>query len=139
MRVISGGAAGAAAAGGGRKAEAATGFRVGGTPAPATPAAVAAARPAEPAAGLLALQSVPDPAIGRRKALRRGGRLLDDLAALRTDLLGGRVPADRLTGLRDRLRAGDDEAGVEPGLAAVLGEIALRVEVELAKLGMADA
>lgn len=82
---------------------------------------------------LLALQAVEDPLLRRRKALRRGGALLDTLEEIRLDLLAGRVGEGRLNRLlalvtQVRERAGD-------GLDALLDDIELRARVELAKHG----
>lgn len=87
---------------------------------------------------LLALQSVdaadaPDPdAKGRnRSALLRGDDLLDRLDELRVGLLTGRFSQERLVQMRDALSQRAEAA--DPNLQAVLEEIELRVEVELAK------
>ena len=101
-----------------------------------SPGETAGTRAAPMLAGLdamLALQSVDDALSKRRRALRRGRALLDDLEKLKLSLLEGRVGAAdkaRLAGLvadqRDRV---DD-----PVLDSILGEIDVRAAVELAKL-----
>ncbi|GAA0773495.1 flagellar assembly regulator FliX [Roseibium denhamense] len=82
---------------------------------------------------LLALQEVDERAERRRKAARFGHTMLDQLEAVRTDLLAGVVSEDRLEALASRVSmrqpSGDDR------VEAVLDEIELRVKVELAKLG----
>jgi hypothetical protein len=83
---------------------------------------------------LLALQELPDPTERRRRALRRGHRLLDHLDELRLALIDGEIPLSTLQGLRGQLRQRGDLPDDDPRLAALLGEIELRVEVELAKL-----
>ena len=100
------------------------------------PARVAGNAPAQGLTGIdaiLALQAADGPLTGRRKALRRGASLLDILDDIRTDLLIGRVDAERL----DRLTVVLSEARERslPGLDALLDDIELRVWVELAKLG----
>ena len=100
------------------------------------PARVASNVPMQAAAGidaLLALQAVDGPLTGRRKAMRRGSSLLDMLDEIKTDLLIGRVSADRL----DRLTATLSEMREQslPGLDSLLDDIELRVRVELAKFG----
>ena len=100
------------------------------------PARVAGNAPAQGLTGIdaiLALQAADGPLTGRRKALRRGASLLDILDDIRTDLLIGRVDAERL----DRLTVVLSEARERslPGLDALLDDIELRVRVELAKLG----
>lgn len=86
---------------------------------------------------LLALQAASlgetDPAERRRKALRRGRSMLDLLDGLKAELLGGKVSSERLTAMAGLLA--DSEGETDPGLAAALGDIELRVRVELAKLG----
>jgi hypothetical protein len=82
---------------------------------------------------LLVLQRVEEPGERRRRAVRQGERLLDGLAALHRDLLEGRIPEARLHELGRGLA--ELEATPEhPRLQAVLDAIAVRVEVELAKL-----
>ena len=84
---------------------------------------------------LLALQGVDDPAERRRKAVKRGRGALDALDALKLGLLSGTLDTAALARLEDG-SAGLAEPTGEPGLDKVLAEIALRVEVELAKIGM---
>jgi hypothetical protein len=83
---------------------------------------------------ILALQGVGDALEGRRRAVRRGRDLLDGLHALETDLLAGRMDTDRLVHLQALMAR--PEPAEEPGLAATLAEIELRVAVELAKRGL---
>lgn len=84
---------------------------------------------------LLAMQEVDDRAARRSQAKRRGEALLDQLDGLRRDLLMGAVPRDRLAAIARRIR--EQRAAVDdPTLAAILDEIDLRAQVELAKLGI---
>ncbi|MBV6656475.1 MAG: flagellar assembly protein FliX [Devosiaceae bacterium] len=83
---------------------------------------------------LLALQTVEDEGDRRRRAVRHGHDLLDQLEALRADLLAGRVAPQRLSGLAVLVRA--KQATEDPQLQAVVDDIALRAKVELAKLGI---
>ncbi len=76
---------------------------------------------------LLVLQRVPDPEERRQRAARRGARLLD-----------GVLPEATLRELRLGL-AELEAVPDQPQLQAVLTEIAVRVEVELAKLEQAAA
>jgi len=82
---------------------------------------------------ILALQAVDEPLTGRKKALRRGASLLDMLDDIKTDLLIGRVSAERLD-LMSAMLSEMRERSL-PGLDAVLDDIELRVRVELAKFG----
>ena len=85
-------------------------------------------------AGVLAVQEMAavDGDGRRRRAVERGEDLLDELERLRRAILAGVVPAERLTTLAAKLRA-RAEAADDPRLAAVLAEIELLAEVELAK------
>ncbi len=70
----------------------------------------------------------------RRRAARRGSGLLDKLEDIRDGMLMGRIPVDRLHGLAQMLRQ-ERMMVADPQLAELIGEIELRCEVELAKLG----
>lgn len=82
---------------------------------------------------LLALQSVDDPLLAKKKSVKRGHQLLDGLERLKTDLLVGRVSEARLTNMLKMLKNAPDAK--DPELKAVIDDIELRVQVELAKLG----
>lgn len=84
---------------------------------------------------LLAIQSVePDgQGRGKKRMLQRGEDLLDRLEDIRRGLLLGTIPKDRLNQLAQMVRSKRD-AGADPELSAILDEIELRAEVELAKL-----
>jgi len=117
-----------------KKAEAAPGFadllRAGGTQtaAPVAPAAGPAAVDA-----LLALQEVPDSTQRRSAGLKRGRMLLDGLDELRHGLLAGSISPARVQNLLQSVRAERLDVD-DPGLRAVLDEIELRAQVELAKM-----
>lgn len=81
---------------------------------------------------LLALQGVEDPAERRKRAVRNGRTALDVLDALKLSLLDGSLDPStlgRLKSAAEGLKTGSGDSGLD----AVLGEIELRVEVELAK------
>lgn len=84
---------------------------------------------------LLLAQSVDEDADSgaRRRMLNRGEEILDKLEELRHSLLVGAIPADRLIQLAQQVR-NRRETCADPRLAAVLDEIELRAEVEIAKL-----
>lgn len=87
---------------------------------------------------MLAVQAVDEQAGGRQnrqRAFRRGSNLLEKLEEIRTGLLTGSIPKDRLQTLAQALRS-ERLAVEDPRLAEVLAEIELRCEVELAKLGL---
>ena len=84
---------------------------------------------------LLALQGVEeDPAERRRRSVARGRGALDVLDALKIGLLSGSLDSSTVARLRDAAANLKASSGY-PGLDAVLSEIELRVEVELAKAG----
>lgn len=98
---------------------------------------MASAQPVAQTAGidaLLALQSVEDPALKKRKAIKRGNALLDTLETVKADLLLGRVSEGRLNQLL-ALVTSARERQASGGLDAVLDDIELRARVELAKFG----
>lgn len=94
---------------------------------------------APPAVGgigaLLATQGVGDSLDGeqRRRLISYGEDILDKLEELRHGLLTGAIPKARLIALAQMVRSRRDRVS-DPRLAAVLDEIELRAEVELAKL-----
>lgn len=66
--------------------------------------------------------------------MARGKGALDVLDALKLGLLSGNFDSSTVNRLRDAAASLKESSG-DPGLDAVLGEIELRVEVELAKAG----
>ncbi len=82
---------------------------------------------------LIALQGVEDPTERRRQALKRGRLALDALDELKIGLLGGTLSQATLSKLQSAAGALKGSSG-DGGLDSVLGEIELRVEVEIAKM-----
>lgn len=84
---------------------------------------------------LLAVQSMGDSTEreARRRLIRRGEDILDRLEEVRHGLLMGTIGKDQLGRLAESVRQ-RREASADPRLGAVLDEIELRAEVELAKL-----
>jgi len=85
---------------------------------------------------LMALQSVETATERRRRAVKRGGGLLDRLDELKLALLSGEdggVALDRLARVMREERPEDDDAGLKD----VLDQIEVRASVELAKSEMA--
>ncbi|MDP3657096.1 MAG: flagellar assembly protein FliX [Brevundimonas sp.] len=118
-----------------RPARASGGFSVS-TPGSAVPAGAAAS-----AAGvsgvpgvsaLMALQGVEDVTERRRRAIRRGGGLLDRLEELKLALLQGEAGEGALDRLTRTLRE-ERPIDADPGLNSLLDQIDLRAAVELAK------
>lgn len=84
---------------------------------------------------LIALQGIEeDPAERRRRSVARGKGALDVLDDLKLGLLSGNLDSATVGRLRDAAANLKSSSG-DPGLDAVLSEIELRVEVELAKAG----
>ena len=83
---------------------------------------------------LMALQGVEDPAERRKRSVQRGRGALDVLDDLKLGLLSGNFDASTVNRLRAAAANLKSSSG-DPGLDAVLSEIELRVEVELAKAG----
>ena len=84
---------------------------------------------------LIAMQGIEeDPAERRRRSVARGKGALDVLDDLKLGLLSGNLDRSTVLRLRDAAANLKSSSG-DPGLDAVLSEIELRVEVELAKAG----
>src|SRR6201989_3086694 len=84
---------------------------------------------------LLAMQGIEeDPAERRKRSVQRGRGALDVLDDLKIGLLSGNFDASTMARLRAAAANLKSSSG-DPGLDAVLSEIELRVEVELAKAG----
>jgi len=97
--------------------------------------AVAAPKAAANIDALLAMQGIEeDPVERRRRSVQRGKGALDVLDALKIGLLSGNFDTSTMSRLRDAAANLKSPSG-DPGLDAVLSEIELRVEVELAKAG----
>lgn len=102
-----------------------------GAPAPATSAGVTSVSSLD---AILALQSVDGNEDRERRAVQHGHDLLDQLEALRADLLAGHVSPQRVGSLLSLIRA--KQSAEDPKLTNLIGDIALRARVELAKLGV---
>jgi hypothetical protein len=87
---------------------------------------------------LMAMQDVGGPLERKRRAVARGGRLLDALDRLKIDMLDGELSQSAVESLareaREQRQGTDD-----PGLDALLAQIETRAAVELAKLDMSRA
>ena len=84
---------------------------------------------------LMALQGVEEPAERKKRAVAKGRNALDVLDKLKLGLLDGSVDGPTLARLKVAAE-GLTEGSGDPGLDTVLGEIDLRVAVELAKAGI---
>lgn len=92
----------------------------------------AAAKAVSGPMSLLLAQEVDEATIRHRRAKRRAEALLDRLEDLRRDILLGTMPLWKLKDLA-RLVQSERAQVDDPGLDAVLEEIDLRAQVELAK------
>lgn len=119
-----------------RPARAAGGFSVPAAGASSGASAASAASSVSSLAGvsaLMTLQGVEDATEKRRRAIRRGGGLLDRLDEVKMALLSGQDGAAALSRLAQNLREERPETDSDPGLKAVLDQIELRAAVEIAK------
>ena len=82
---------------------------------------------------LIALQGIEDPLEQRKRAVKRGRVALDALDELKIGLLGGTLSPAILAKLKSAAASLKLGSG-QPDLDAVLAEIELRVEVEVAKM-----
>jgi len=111
------------------------GFSVGETAAPQGANAAVALRTVGGIDALIALQGIEDPTERRRRAVKHGRRALDALDELKLGLLAGTLDQGTLLRLKSVAADLKDGSG-DDGLDRVLGEIDLRVAVELAKAGV---
>jgi len=109
------------------------GFSVDESDAPASTHPAASLRTIGGIDALLALQGQDDPAERRQRAVKRGRIALDALDALKAEVLAGTPGPSTLQRLRSAMTDLRDVSG-DAGLDAVLAEIELRVEVEIAKM-----
>ncbi len=111
------------------------GFALAAAQAPQAPSAAVALRTLGGIDALIALQGIEEPVERRRRAVKHGRRALDALDELKIGLLAGTL--DQATLLRLKAVAADlKEGSGDERLDQVLGEIDLRVAVELAKAGL---
>lgn len=141
MKISGPGATTSAAGPRGAKAAGGDGFRLpsmGGASAPTQAGGVSAMGGVMALDALLALQDVGGPLERRKRAVRRGGRILDALDDIKLGLLAGELSKADLHRLQQAVseaREGVDD----PVLEAVLQEIEVRAAVEGAKLEGAGA
>jgi hypothetical protein len=116
------------------KTESGAGFasHLGSTGDPGSP--VTSAAPTQTVDAVLAIQAVGDATSGAANARARqwGNDALDQLEQIRTDLLLGAIPKDRLVNLA-RMVSERREHAEDPQLNELLDDIELRVRVEIAK------
>jgi len=135
MRVYGTNGAALAAAPRSARRAASDGFSVGQDEAPRNSAAAGSLRAVSTVDALIALQGLEDATERRKRAVQKGRHALDLLDALKLGLLDGDVEPSMLARLKVAVDGLNESSG-DPMLDAVLGEIGLRVAVELAKAGV---
>jgi hypothetical protein len=110
-------------------------FTVSEEEAPRNAAAAGSLRAISNVDALIALQGVEDPRERKKRAVAKGRNALDVLDTLKLSLLDGSVDGSTLARLKVAAEGLGEQSG-DPGLDTVLGEIDLRVAVELAKAGI---
>ena len=133
MRILASNGAALAAAAPAARRTTPSGFAVTEETAPRAPGSAGGPRSVGGIDALIALQGVEDPLDRRKRAVKRGRLALDALDELKIGLLGGAFSSGMLAKLQAaaaHLKLGSGQAELD----AVLGEIELRVEVEIAKM-----
>ncbi len=133
MRITGPSASAAPATGGAARRAPQGAFSLGEAETPRAPSMPAALRTVGGIDALIALQGLEDATERRKRAVGRGRVALDALDELKIGLLGGALSQATLNKLKSAAAFLKDGSG-EAGLDAVLGEIELRVEVEIAKM-----
>lgn len=110
-------------------------FTVSEQEAPRNAAAAGSLRAISTVDALIALQGVENPAERKKRAVAKGRNALDVLDTLKLSLLDGSVDGGTLARLKVAAEGLSEQTG-DPGLDTILGEIDLRVAVELAKAGI---
>lgn len=133
MKVI--GTSSASASSAGKSARSVSGFSLNqttATPGPTAAAATTASAGLADVSALMALQGVESPLERRRRAIKRGGGLLDRLDELKLALLSGE-PGEGVMDSLERVMREERPQNDDPGLNALLDQIDLRAAVEMAK------
>jgi hypothetical protein len=110
-------------------------FTVSDQEAPRNSASAGSLRAISTVDALIALQGVEDPTERKKRAVAKGRNALDVLDALKLGLIDGSLDQSTVARLKVAADGLTDTSG-DKGLDGVLGEIDLRVAVELAKAGV---
>ena len=89
-------------------------------------------RPMASLATLVAVQAAEERTQSRRRAVRRGGLILDDLEALKLAVLEGRGGEAELIAVSRKIESVREASG-DPELESLVDAIELRAQVEIAK------
>ena len=111
------------------------GFSVSEQQTPRSPAAAGGLRSVANLDGLMALQGIETATERKKRGVAKGRKALDVLDDLKLGLLDGSLDPSTLARLKVAGETLSEETG-DDGLDQVLGEIDLRVAVELAKAGV---
>jgi hypothetical protein len=105
------------------------------TGAPAGAQETAATRQIARVDALLAVQAAEDPTARatRGRMVRRSDRILDELESMRLAMLSGSLTVGHMVGIADVVAAHRERID-DPEMVAIMDEIDLRAQVELAKL-----
>jgi hypothetical protein len=133
MRILAPNGTAMAAAAPAARRTTSSGFTVNEEPAPRSTGSAGGLRSVGGIDALIALQGVEDPLERRKRAVKRGRVALDALDELKIGLLGGALSTATLTKLQSAAAHLKMDSG-NAALDAVLAEIELRVEVEIAKM-----
>lgn len=83
--------------------------------------------------GIFALQELSNDEFSRKRLITQGHDILDQLERLRVQMLAGTLSRETLHQIQTLITLRRDQEG-DPHLLALLGEIELRAQVELAKI-----
>jgi hypothetical protein len=133
MRIFGSNATARAATSSAPRRAASGSFSVAESDTPASAAPAASLRTIGGIDALLALQGQDDPAERRRRAVKRGRVALDALDELKVEVLAGTLGPTTLMRLKSATADLRDASG-DNRVDAVLAEIELRLEVEIAKI-----
>jgi hypothetical protein len=135
MRIYGTNGAGLAAKPNAARRAATGGFSVSEQEAPHNTPAASSLRAVTSLDSLMALQGIESPTERKKRAVAKGRRALDVLDDLKLGLLDGSIDGSTISRLKVAADGLSEGTG-DPGLDAVMGEIELRVAVEIAKAGI---
>jgi hypothetical protein len=135
MRIYGTNAAGVAAKPNGARRAASSGFTLSEPELPQTATATTSLRSVSSLDGLMALQGIETATERKKRAVTKGRKALDVLDDLKLGMLDGSVTPSTMARLKVVAEGLSEETG-DAGLDAVMGEIGLRIAVEMAKAGI---